>query len=37
MEAQVDFFPKTLNIRRFLLMDAGNFFVLVGTDKTLRQ
>lgn len=37
MEAQVDFFPKTLNIRRFLLMDTDNFFVLVGTDKTLRQ
>jgi len=36
MEAQIDFFPKTLNIRRFQLMEMDNIFVLIGTDKTLR-
>ena len=37
MEAQIDFFPRTLNIRRFQLMETDSFFVLLGTDKTLRQ
>jgi len=36
MEAQVDLYPKTLNIRRFQLLETDNFFVLLGTDKTLR-
>ena len=37
METEVNFFPRTLNLRRFVLRETPNFFLLMGTDKTLQN
>jgi hypothetical protein len=37
METKLNFMPKTQNIRRFTMMETNDFFVIIGTDKTLRQ
>ena len=37
METKVDFLPKTMNIRRFVLQESEDFFFLLGTDKCLQR
>ena len=37
MDTEVDFYPKTLNLRKFVLRETEKFFVLMGTDKALRK
>ena len=37
MESTLNFYPKTLNMRRFVLRETSDFFILIGTDKTFRR
>jgi len=37
MDTQVNFYPRTLNLRKITLRETDKFFVLVGTDKSLRK
>lgn len=37
METQLNFLPKTLNIRKLFLQESDSFFFLTGTDKCNRQ
>ena len=36
MEATFSFQPKTKTLRLFTLLEATDFFVLIGTDKLTR-
>lgn len=37
MNTQLNFLPKTLNIRRLMLHEAENCFFLTGMDKCYRK
>ena len=37
MDTKVNFFPRTLNLRKINLRETDKFFVLTGTDKALRK
>ena len=37
MEGYINLFPKTKSIRKLALFETNERFVLVGTDKTLRD
>lgn len=36
MEAQFTFAPKTRTMRKFTLIEAPDFFVLIGSDKLTK-
>ena len=37
MDTRVDFYPRTLNMRKFVLRETSKFYILMGTDKALRR
>ena len=37
MDTEVNFFPRTFNLRKITLRETEKFFVLIGTDKALRR
>ena len=37
MDTEVNFFPRTFNLRKITLRETQSFFVVIGTDKALRK
>ena len=37
MDTKVNFYPRTMNMRKFVLRETQKFFILMGTDKALRR
>ena len=37
METKISFMPRTRNMRLFVLRETAKFYVLIGTDKTLKR
>lgn len=37
MDTEVNFYPRTFNLRKITLRETSKFFVLIGTDKALRR
>lgn len=37
MDTEINFYPRTFNLRKITLRETQKFFVLIGTDKALRR
>ena len=37
MDTKVNFYPRTMTMRKFVLRETQKFFILIGTDKALRR